>query len=83
MTMEWQPIETAPKDGTAILVWNGLNSGFYTREQDMGVALWRKQAFPGNDRMRWCAKDCCDGVTTYEPTHWMPLPDPPQEGGKE
>ena len=77
--MTWQPIETAPKDGTAILVWNGPNIGFYTHKGDMGVAIWREQALPGKDRMRWCAQDCCDGVTTYEPTHWMPLPDPPKQ----
>ena len=78
----WQPIETAPKNGRTILVWNGLNSGFYTRAQDMGVALWRKQAFPDGQEC-WCAQDCCDGVTTYEPTHWMPLPEPPDMQGEK
>jgi hypothetical protein len=76
--MTWQPIETAPKDGTPILVWNGSSFGFYTRAGDMGVAIWREQALPGKDRWRWCAQDCCDGVTTYDPTHWMPLPGPPE-----
>lgn len=63
----WQPIETAPKDGTAILVCEGEN---------IGVVLWRQQAFT-NGEMEWCAQDCCDGVTIYKPTHWMPLPKPP------
>jgi hypothetical protein len=77
VTMEWQPIETAPKDGTEVLVWNGGNDGFYTTPGQMGVAYWGRQGFPERKRA-WCASDCCDGVTTYTPTHWMPLPAPPQ-----
>lgn len=67
LELKWQPIETAPKDGTAILVYEG---------DDIGVVLWRQQAFT-NGEMEWCAQDCCDGVTIYKPTHWMPLPKRP------
>lgn len=76
--MEWQPIETAPKDGTPILVWNGpANYGYYTAPDQMGTARWDRQAFTDGE-MCWWACDCCDGVTTYNPTHWMPLPEPPK-----
>ena len=74
---EWQPIASAPKDGTTVLVFNGPNVGFYTPEGSMGTAVWREQAFPDAIES-WCAADCCDGVTTYDPTHWMPLPEPPE-----
>lgn len=73
--MEWQPIETAPKDGTRILVVSG-EKGFYTAPGDIGVAHWEKQAFP-NGVHEWVAVWCCDQVTTFKPTHWMPLPEPP------
>ena len=55
---EWQPIETAPKDGTWVLaVWkNNLNSACAARVY--GTGSWEI--------------DADDGVAT--PTHWMPLP---------
>jgi hypothetical protein len=63
--MVWQPIETAPKDGNCVLVANPKAtafSGFY-------VAFWSK------DDNRWL-------YSTYtavpNPTHWMPLPEPPK-----
>lgn len=58
---EWQPIETAPKDGTPILV---ADSGPYAF-----VVEWnnKHRAWLGADRSAW------------EPTHWMPLPEPPKE----
>lgn len=73
--MNWQPIETAPKDGTTILVFNGPNEGFYTEPGRIGTASY--QDYTNLDNNKWYADDCCDGVTTYNPTHWMPLPAPP------
>lgn len=57
---EWQPIETAPKDGTPILV---CDKGPYAY-----VAEWfqHSRTWIGADKMYW------------EPTHWMPLPEPPK-----
>lgn len=64
---EWQPIETAPKDGTWILV-TGCNTsplvlvaGYREEKQ-----LWQA---PG----RWVTYGF---VTVKDPTHWMPLPAP-------
>lgn len=61
--MEWQPIETAPTDGTYVLTWDGseicmANAAVYSG----GRVGWYKDDFYGDM-----------GV----PTHWMPLPDPP------
>lgn len=71
--MEWQPIETAPKsekcidgwyDGQRITdIWWGVD--YQTREE-----CW--VAYRYEDCYGWVPR--CAG----EPTHWMPLPPPPQ-----
>ena len=61
--VRWQPIETAPKDGTAILV----NTGYAHDAWQYVTAHYR------NDL--WVA--CCSS-SIVRPTHWMPLPEPPQ-----
>ena len=63
---EWQPIETAPKDGTRILTASRHNSGWW-----LIVAEWGGKSPP-----RWI--DSFIGRTAQSPTHWMPLPEPPQ-----
>lgn len=66
----WQPIETAPKDGRDFLVWNRENrvrkARWYERSSsDLGISLYEG-----------------DGVNSFkggiQPTHWMPLPAPPE-----
>ena len=66
---QWKPIDTAPKDGTYVLVYN--NDGYvYDANYDGGK--WR---FASADQ-HGCG--CCSG--DYDrPTHWMPLPDKPEE----
>lgn len=61
--MDWQPIETAPKDGADILLGAFYDSGHW----DVVLGRWQSwRRLPG-----WppCGR-------TY-PTHWMPLPAPP------
>lgn len=80
--MNWQPIETAPRDQTAILVhrniWPGTYSGF--SEECNGhntyVAEWWGDS-PAHGK--WvCYMDAVqDPECPIEPTHWMPLPTPP------
>ena len=57
--MKWRLIESAPKDGTLILVFGGKHTTVDIRAADSG--WWN----------RYPVKD-------ITPTHWMPLPSPPQ-----
>jgi hypothetical protein len=66
----WQPIETAPKDGTTILVW---------RWGRVALTKWDPDGYVKNKRPYWA--DFVMGKTRAQntpPTHWMPLPDPPE-----
>lgn len=81
---EWLPIETAPKDGTAVLVmrdiWPGSETG--RAEKCTGhntyVAAW--WADEGNSGEWVCYMDRIEEpICPIEPTHWMPLPPPPIE----
>jgi len=67
---QWRPIETAPKDGTWVLVWD-IQSEYQDPkwESNPHIAAWRDGRF----RIQ------VDGQSTY-PTHWMSLPFPPSAG---
>ena len=58
----WQPIETAPRDGTRVLCWG----------PPMMVAECEWRFFQGTTG--WWRSNQCPQV---RPTHWMPLPAPP------
>lgn len=79
----WQPIETAPRDGTELLLYS-LDVVRYPGAGDGVVVGWAVRVLGGH---RWV----CDIATTdgYDddmwlsneeitPTHWMPLPAPPK-----
>ena len=59
---EWQPIETAPMDGTRVLVTDGFM---------VGDAYFRR----GDWWLYECGDDWYS--VTINPTNWMPLPEPP------
>lgn len=80
--MMWQPIETAPKDGTALLVmrniWPGTKTG---RAEDCnGHNTYVAGYWSSENEGRWmCYMDQIrDPECPIEPTHWMPLPQPPE-----
>jgi len=60
--MQWQPIETAPKDGRDVFIWN---DGPY-------IARWTNP-----DGMFGWWDDSGEVGLQHHPTHWMPLPAPP------
>ena len=63
----WQPIETAPKDGTLVLMWFGTAY----------VGMWNGSLKHGAWEIN-CL--CCNGIQDRpEPTHWQPLPPAPVE----
>lgn len=78
---QWQPIETAPKDGKEVLLaWNwdsGLHQG-----RSVVLAAWRCRAHSFLSSDHNCPNDLsCDmSWDAYggRMTHWMPLPDPPK-----
>jgi len=65
----WRDIASAPRDGTEVLVYRKYPTGY----ELMTVARY----FAGKDNWE-------EGVGLYdiEPSHWMPLPDPPASPSK-
>ena len=72
--MEWQPIETAPIDGSIFLGWWPDSIGWIDNDANAcAVSTWfifDKFENPFESPRKFGE----DGA----PTHWMPLPDPPQ-----
>lgn len=58
---DWRPIETAPKDGTDILIWSRAG-------REIGKYLAGREAWLGHGD---------NGSGWRTPTHWQPLPEPP------
>lgn len=61
----WEHIDTAPKDGTAVLLYEGfepaIQSGYFAAND----GEWRRSS--------------CGSVPFWrEPKHWMPLPGAPE-----
>lgn len=81
---EWQPIETAPKDGTEIILRKGdrVTSGAWIEWSETstefhgttGAWLGEVEQDSGANWASW------DGgfLEEDEPTNWMPLPEPPK-----
>jgi hypothetical protein len=65
----WRPIETAPKDGTCVIVYrpNGGSTAYGGR---VGADTFGTvESYPNS----WA-----HSTMDAPPTHWMPLPDPPE-----
>lgn len=82
--MDWQPIETAPRDGTVIDVWR--------EDGGRDTVFWGKPSHSCGEAESYCDSDwhsirapgwVCNTFDEFigrkhNPfTHWMPLPAPP------
>lgn len=71
--MEWKPIETAPRDGTQILIWSKVGGSYYV------VIPHTEYSEPKEDfteRWRWKERA---GMYNIRATHWTQLPEPPDK----
>ena len=64
--MNWMPIETAPRDGGDFLAYSD------TRKEH-GIGYFITKPFPPS---LICNTSYGE---SFNPTHWMPLPPPPEE----
>jgi len=67
--LDWQPINTAPRDGTLIIAYG-------TQSFDVG-----SPDEPFLDTVCWSGNRWQDGTIADQPklTHWMPLTEPPED----
>lgn len=69
----WQPISTAPKDGTHVLL--------AIRGEKRTVLNWRgKRVVAGYFQAQghdWMVEGNWAKLNGVKPTHWLPLPSPP------
>lgn len=69
---EWQPIETAPKDGAWIILYD---DNFKHSEHSYLIATWHPQV------KSWKGATNSKGRFPLweDATHWMPLPEKPHD----
>lgn len=68
---QWQQIDTAPKDGTGVLIASIKH----------GIRVARYQPWAWNPGLHWfigLEPGICGGTYAADATHWMPLPDLPK-----
>ena len=81
---EWQPIESAPKDGSTILLLRNLypvfNGAKETDRKMLVPACGMWSTWDGAFRCFGGANDpqLLDGLHYHKPTHWLPIPGLPQ-----
>ena len=88
--MDWQPIETAPKDGTPIqaripgdgddniIAWEWFGEG----DCDEHIFMWTfvaDQEPPSSWTDGWCWGVNENGDPSIQPTHWKTPPPPTQD----
>ena len=99
--MNWQPIETAPRDGTPIVgycnheadpywigdgltLYGGHAEGLSHAVDGPNVVVWggawddSTHEYQGGSMPDWWFVYGSDFEVAANPTHWMPLPKPPE-----
>lgn len=69
---QWQAIDTAPKDGTTVLLFLPNSA-----TNDIVFGYWAEDCYPGGGV--WYEQNGSDSAfpIDVDATHWMPLPAPP------
>lgn len=85
---DWRPIETAPLDGTAVLLYVPGQKSWHrlTGMPDMMIGMWTNQNYTpagwfgdyGDVDQGYESTGAYFEHERLDPTHWMPLPPPPR-----
>ena len=73
---QWQPIETAPRDGQPICVGVEVNRLSASSYWHMWVVFW---SHDDDAFVDFCDDSCPGGWEGTDYSHWTPLPPPPVE----
>jgi hypothetical protein len=72
----WLPIDSAPKDGTLVLVGELEDCGFVLERGGSSIQFYQNVArYEGGKWQAW--------GQNFQPTHWRPLPPPPAAAPSE
>ena len=71
---EWRDISSAPTDGTKVLVGRFVEKDSFKRNGFMAVDFWHE---PKRDKCRYSGWGEFN-KQFWPPTHWQPLPEPPE-----
>lgn len=77
-TTGWQPIETAPRDDTTVMLWNGhdMEMGWWYPYKEFPTSSEPLNKWVTGDAMPGSGYDC--GMNVFHgATHWHPLPSRP------
>lgn len=77
--MTWQPIDTAPRDGTRVLLWFSC----FKDGQQVQFGSWldseeRKYGKVTRITQCWIGEFYTMSLEKREPSYWMPLPASPE-----
>jgi hypothetical protein len=83
--MNWMPIESAPRDRAVLVTFPAASIGKLITQPGVMVAYWdayhsaEGRGYSGGSG--WTDASTGDECRLHyaEPTHWMPLPPPPEE----
>ena len=72
---EWQPISTAPHDGTEVLLWWP-----YWRKRPV-IGVWKQGEWQTEAKLWDYGTGSPEELEKAQPQAWQPLPIPPQSEG--
>ncbi len=81
--MGWKPIDSVPRDGTAVLLCRAIDADgnrirWDRRPRTAGVFVQVASYWGADDGWRVYTDQVVEPRLHFEPTHWQPLPVPPE-----